>query len=175
MYLFQVEWKDTTLSGFQQNTLFRSFLYNLKAEQHYHLFSSVDNMLFTYVMTDVDLTKSRALNMKFSLLRETDAVVSRLLVLGELKDPKRVEALYQESGSVDRHSFSAKDLKKTSVCSIQTNFNGSHRPVRLELDIKSFSKLVRVSSSDVLLSVSPNVSIRGLAKHLKFKNWVVYV
>lgn len=175
MYLFQVAWKDPSLSGFQQNTLFRSFLYNLKAGQPFHLFSSVDKMSFTYVMTDVDLTKSRALHMTFSLLREIDTVIDRLLVLAQLRDPRRVKSLYESSSPVDRQSFTVKDLKKTAICSILTNFHLRYKPVRLELNVRSFSELVHVSSSEVLLSVSPNVSIQGLAKHLKLKSWVVYV
>ena len=175
MYLFQIEWLEKGLTGFQQDTLLRSFLYNLKVEHSYHLFCSVDRLSFTFISTEVDLTKYGSLYMKFKLLQKVQSAVNRFLISAVPRDYKRIKQMYSTDEKINRHSFTKKALKDTSVCSIKTNFHGSYRPVRLELDVKSFSKLVRVSSTEVILDVSPNISLQDLAKHLKLNIWVVSV
>jgi len=175
MYLFQIEWRDKGLSGYQQNTLLRAFLYNLKTREFHHLFPRVGRTDITYVSIDIDLTLEEIPPVrKLVLLKKVKEFVTHFRVVGVPKDVKYIENLYKFEGG-DSRNLTKFQLLNSPFKSVWISINEGYKNKRLTLDIRKFVKLIKLRKDSVVVEIPPYVSVSEMLFYMKIKKWGVLV
>lgn len=176
MKLFQIKWLKEGLTGFQQNTILRSFLYNLNGPEHHHLFNHVDaGSNVSYVSIDYDLSLVSSLLMRFNLMDDTlSEPVTKFTVVGDHKNRFLIEDIYSDK-EVYASSLTTKELRESPFCRLYCNFHRSFKNTLIEVDVRKISSIKLLGDKSVSLLVEPTVSIGALIKKLKIKNGSVGV
>lgn len=176
MKLFQIKWLKEGLTGFQQNTILRSFLYNLNGPEHHHLFNHVDaGSNVSYVSIDYDLSLVSSLLMRFNLMDDKLAEpVTKFTVVGDHKNRSLIEDIYSEK-EVSASSLTMKEIKDSPFCRMYCNFHRSFKNTLIEVDVRKVSSIKQLGDKSVSLFVEPTVSIGTLIKKLKIRNGSVGV
>lgn len=176
MYLFQIEWQLPDLTGYQQDTILRACLYNLKVIDHYHLFPRVGRTDITYVSLEKDLTLVKLpVEMKIVFLKKIKEPVKSFRVVGNMKDKKHLIKLEEYPPVEDFRKLTKYQLKDSPFKSLWVNQHDTYKPQRLTLDIRKFYNIISCEKDMIVLEVLPTVSLKEVLSYLKINKWSVLV